>query len=52
MKYKTPICEKCGRVMKGRIPADTPPITCFFCTHLPFDDSETDNTSLKYKDVK
>ena len=28
---KVPICDKCGRVMKGRIPLDATDIECFMC---------------------
>jgi hypothetical protein len=40
MKYKTPICHKCGKVLKGKVPDDATEITCFFCDNPPYEDEE------------
>lgn len=50
--FKEPICEKCGRRMKGRIPADAEHVTCFFCHNPPFDDADEENTALQSKDKR
>lgn len=50
-RYKTPICTKCGRVMKGFVPHHIV-VTCYFCDNPPFDDNGEENTALKQTDVK
>jgi hypothetical protein len=37
--FKTPICTKCGKVLKGSVPAHEV-ITCYFCDNPPFDDED------------
>lgn len=51
--YKVPICEKCGRKVIGRIPADTVFI-CFLCTNPnpPHSDQDNDNTDTNWKDKR
>jgi hypothetical protein len=50
MKFKTPICEKCNRILKGKVPHDTA-VICFFCNNPRFDDADDANTALKSTDV-
>jgi len=47
---KIPICSKCGRVLKGRVPLDATDIICFFCDNDPGEDAEEKLTN--WKDVK
>jgi hypothetical protein len=49
---KIPICEKCGKTMKGRVPIDATHITCYFCNNPPFDDEEAFPSPLKYSDKR
>lgn len=50
-KTKVPVCSKCGRKLKGRIPIDATEIICFFCDNKPADDAEEEKLT-NWKDVK
>ena len=48
-EYKIPICEKCGRVMKGFVPAYAVKVICFFCYNANAGEEDKDTN---WKDKK
>jgi len=48
MRYKTPVCSECGRVLKGRVHPDVK-VVCYFCANPRRDEDEE---PLNVKDVK
>lgn len=49
---KIPICEKCGRRLKGKVSADATQIVCFFCNNPRGEQDDDANLILKSKDTK
>lgn len=51
-KTKTPICEKCGKVLKGRVPIDAEHITCFFCANPDYKPGDEDKKLTNWKNKR
>jgi formylmethanofuran dehydrogenase subunit E len=47
-KTKTPKCEKCGKILKGKVPFDSTGIVCYFCAN-PLEGEEEKDTNWKDK---
>jgi hypothetical protein len=51
--YKIPICGKCGKTLKGKVPIDATNIICFFCDNPPLskEELEEETTLTRWKDT-